>query len=196
MASEDGPLLEEFRNAFQEVSQWIDSAEAKLLESRKSEERALGREIEEWRPKFGNLRSMAEKLVQIFVGQKNDVEPEMKNLGQRFVYLLVLLYVVIHCQCNQMAGLFFNLGRIQRSKCTQWQFFAKVDSKYSQILNKAFKFPNTFEILPKFYLKVSKSFIFLAKSLLGTFYRHLAIFSGHSDHMATIKKLKIEKLFV
>jgi hypothetical protein len=83
-ASEDGPLLEEFRSAFQEVSQWIDSAEAKLLESRKSEERALGREIEEWRPKVGNLRTMAEKLVQIFVGQKNDVEPEMEILGQRW----------------------------------------------------------------------------------------------------------------
>ena len=68
---------------FQEVSQWIDSAEAKLLESRKSEERALGREIEEWRPKVGNLRNMAEKLVQIFVGQKNDVVPEMEMLGQR-----------------------------------------------------------------------------------------------------------------
>lgn len=95
LASEDGPLLEEFRNAFQEVSQWIDSAEAKLLESRKSEERALGREIEEWRPKVGNLRSMAEKLVQIFVGQKNDVEPEMKNLGQRSEpnRFVVLLYI-------------------------------------------------------------------------------------------------------
>jgi hypothetical protein len=33
-AAEDGPLLEEFRSAFQEVSQWIDSAEAKLLEAR------------------------------------------------------------------------------------------------------------------------------------------------------------------
>ena len=54
-----------------------------MLESRKSEERALGREIEEWRPKVGNLRNMAEKLVQIFVGQKNDVEPEMEILGQR-----------------------------------------------------------------------------------------------------------------
>ena len=90
VASEDGPLLEEFRNAFHEVSQWIDSAEAKLLESRKSEERALGREIEEWRPKVGNLRSMAEKLVQIFVGQKNDVEPEMETLGQRFDNLINL----------------------------------------------------------------------------------------------------------
>jgi len=27
---------------------------------------------------------MAEKLVQIFVGQKNDVEPEMEILGQRW----------------------------------------------------------------------------------------------------------------
>jgi hypothetical protein len=55
------------------------------IDPRKSEDRVLGREIEEWRPKFGNLRNMAEKLVQIFVGQKNDVEPEMENLGQRWV---------------------------------------------------------------------------------------------------------------
>ena len=31
------------------------------------------------------------------------------------------------------------------------------------------------------FVKVSKSIIFLVKSFLGNFYRHLAIFSGHTD---------------
>ena len=31
--------------------------------------------------------------------------------------------------------------------------------------------------------KVSKSILFLVKSFLGNFYRHLAIFSGHTDHL-------------
>ena len=30
------------------------------------------------------------------------------------------------------------------------------------------------------FVKVSKSIIFLVKSFLGNFYRHLAIFSGHT----------------
>ena len=32
------------------------------------------------------------------------------------------------------------------------------------------------------FVKVSKSIIFLVKSFLGNFYRHLAIFSGHTDY--------------
>ena len=33
-----------------------------------------------------------------------------------------------------------------------------------------------------------KSIIFVVKSFLGNFYRHLAVFSGHTDH----KKARIE----
>ena len=43
--------------------------------------------------------------------------------------------------------------------------------------------------LPHFYaifVKVSKSFIFLMKSLLGNFSRHLAIFSGHTDYYTNV----------
>ena len=32
----------------------------------------------------------------------------------------------------------------------------------------------------QFFVKVSKSIIFLVKSFLGNFYRRLAIFSGHT----------------
>ena len=33
-----------------------------------------------------------------------------------------------------------------------------------------------------FFVKESKSIIFLVKSFLAKFYRHLAIFSGHTGH--------------
>ena len=41
-----------------------------------------------------------------------------------------------------------------------------------------------------FYVKVSKSFIFVMKSFMGNFYRHLAIFSGYTDHDACNHKMK------
>ena len=86
---DDAPLLTEFREKFQAVNAWIDSTEAKLLSiklsSKANDERSnLGNEVEEWKPKVRDLRSLAEKLVEMFVGQKEDVEPEMKKLGQRW----------------------------------------------------------------------------------------------------------------
>ena len=88
MSQDDAPLFEEFRSAFQEISDWISRAEAKLGTNRESQERAIGQELNEWKPKIGNLRKMAEKLVQLFVNQKEDVEPEMANLDQRWDHIV------------------------------------------------------------------------------------------------------------
>ena len=41
-------------------------------------------------------------------------------------------------------------------------------------------FAQIFHILRQFFVKVSKSLIFLVKSFLGNFYKILAIFSGHT----------------
>ena len=88
MSQEETPLLDEFRSAFQEVSRWINRAEAHLGTNRESQERAIGQEIDEWAPKMGNLRRMAEKLVQLFVNQREDVEPEMASLHQRWEHIV------------------------------------------------------------------------------------------------------------
>ena len=53
-----------------------------------SQERAIGQELDEWKPKIGNLRKMAEKLVQLFVSQKDDVEPEMAKIDQRWDHIV------------------------------------------------------------------------------------------------------------
>ncbi len=88
MSQDEAPLLEEFRSAFQEVSQWITSAEAKLGTNRESQERTIGQEIVEWEPKMGDLHKMAERLVQLFIGQQDEVEPEMKKIDQRWGYIV------------------------------------------------------------------------------------------------------------
>ena len=85
---QETPLLDEFRSAFQEVSRWINRAEAHLGTNRESQERAIGQEIDEWAPKMGNLRRMAEKLVQLFLSQRDDVEPEMASLHQRWEHIV------------------------------------------------------------------------------------------------------------
>lgn len=90
MSQEEGvaPLLDEFRSAFQEVSRWIHRAEAQLGTNRESQERVIGQELDEWEPKMSNLRRMAEKLVQLFVHQSQDVEPEMASLRQRWQHIV------------------------------------------------------------------------------------------------------------
>ena len=85
----DVPLLDEFRTAFQEVSVWINKAEAQLNTNRESQERQVGQEIDDWaRAKMSNLRQMAEKLVQLFVNDCNDVEPEMASLHLRWQHIV------------------------------------------------------------------------------------------------------------
>ena len=88
MSQDETPLLDEFRNAFQEVSRWINKAEAQLGSNRESQERAIGQEIGQWEPKMTNLRRMAEKLVQLFVSQRDDVEPEMASLAVRWEHIV------------------------------------------------------------------------------------------------------------
>ena len=83
------PLLDDFRTAFQEVSVWINKAEAQLNTNRQSQERQVGQEIDDWaRAKMSNLRQMAEKLVELFVKDSNDVEPEMASLHLRWQHIV------------------------------------------------------------------------------------------------------------
>jgi len=82
---EEGQQLQEFRTAFQEVSSWLDQAERKLeRERRESEDRQLGEQMVQLRPKVENLGAMAVRIVERFNSQKMDVEPEMETLGQRW----------------------------------------------------------------------------------------------------------------
>ena len=49
----------------------------------------------------------------------------------------------------------------------------------------------------QFFVNVSKSMIFLMKSFLGNFYRHLVIFSGHTDlndRESVVGKVKEDRL--
>ena len=82
-------LLDDFRTAFQEVSVWINKAEAQLNTNRQSQERQVGQEIDDWaRAKMSNLRQMAQKLVELFVKDSNDVEPEMASLHLRWQHIV------------------------------------------------------------------------------------------------------------
>ena len=72
--------------------------------------------------------------------------------------------VVAQLQCDQICAIYWTLGNFK----SHWQ----------QLIC-----PN----LPHYraiFVKVSKSIIFRVKSFLANFYRHLAIFSGHTAQMA------------
>ena len=44
------------------------------------------------------------------------------------------------------------------------------------------------------FVKVSKSFIFLVTSFLGNFYRHLAIFTGHTAYVPYVPQIRHRNL--
>ena len=79
---EDGKQLHEFRAAFKEVGRWLHQVERKL--ERESEDRQLGEQILELKPKVKNLGDMAVIILEKFTSQRFDVESEMKKLGQRW----------------------------------------------------------------------------------------------------------------
>lgn len=112
MSQDEAPLFEEFRSAFQEISVWINKAEMKLNTNRESQERAIGREIDEWEPKIGNLRKMAEKLVQLFVNQKADVEPEMESINAKWEH------IVREVEKRIMANQAFRMVEVEEIKTT------------------------------------------------------------------------------
>ena len=74
--------LHEFREAFKEVSRWLDQAERKL--ERESEDRLLGEQMMKLKPKVKNLGDMAVQILEKFTSHRFDVESEMETLGQRW----------------------------------------------------------------------------------------------------------------
>ncbi len=76
------------------MSDWIESAEAKLVDlgtsssdrRPSSQERELSLEVERWRPKVTDLRSLSEKLVTLFVeaGGKDEKKEDVEKLGERW----------------------------------------------------------------------------------------------------------------
>ena len=73
-----------------------------------------------------------------------------------------MFFAVSHNQCDQIMK-FIGL-------------WATIQSLWQQLIS-----PNLLHT-QAIFIKVSKSLIFLVKSFWGNFYRHLAIFSGHSAH--------------
>ena len=78
--------LHEFRAAFQEVSSWLDEAERRLERPGRSAavESSLAEELTSLRPKVESLATMAVSIVERFIAQQVDVEPEMEHLEQRW----------------------------------------------------------------------------------------------------------------
>lgn len=88
-AGEEGLLLQEFRSAFQEISSWLETAE-QILDGTKSKEesRQLGEQILNLQPRVDSLGVMADRILEKFTSQSQEVEPEMELLGQRWENVL------------------------------------------------------------------------------------------------------------
>ena len=83
--AEEGAALQEFREVFQEVSGWLDSAEKQLERARRaSEDRQLEEQVAVLRPKVESLGTMAVRVAEQFSSQREDVHGEMVSLGGRW----------------------------------------------------------------------------------------------------------------
>eukprot|EP00094_Tigriopus_californicus_P012072 TCALIF_11665-PA protein Name:"Similar to DMD Dystrophin (Gallus gallus)" AED:0.11 eAED:0.12 QI:11/0.44/0.31/0.89/0.88/0.89/19/143/3398 len=79
---EEPQVLQDFRQAFQSASKWLESAEGKLIHPNQTEH--LHSEVESWRPKIIALKKLAEQSLKVSAGQQEDVQPEMLKLCQRW----------------------------------------------------------------------------------------------------------------
>ena len=78
-------------------------------------------------------------------------------------------------QCDQIGQFFVFWASIQR----RWQQLFNSNCSHCQAI----------------FVKVSKSFIFLLKSFLGNFYRHLAIFTVHTAQQVHLYTLLFDRKF-
>ena len=84
-AEEEGVVLHEFREVFQEVAGWLDSAEKQLERARRaSEDRQLEEQVVLLRPKVESLGTMAVRVAEQYSSQREDVHGEMVSLGGRW----------------------------------------------------------------------------------------------------------------
>ena len=84
-AEEEGAVLHEFREVFQEVAGWLDKAEKQLERARRaSEDRQLEEQVVALRPKVESLGTMAVRVAEQYSSQREDVHGEMVSLGGRW----------------------------------------------------------------------------------------------------------------
>ena len=84
-AEEEGAVLHEFREVFQEVAGWLDKAEKQLERARRaSEDRQLEEQVVLLRPKVESLGTMAVRVAEQYSSQREDVHGEMVSLGGRW----------------------------------------------------------------------------------------------------------------
>ena len=84
-AEEEGVVLHEFREVFQEVAGWLDKAEKQLERARRaSEDRQLEEQVVLLRPKVESLGTMAVRVAEQYSSQREDVHGEMVSLGGRW----------------------------------------------------------------------------------------------------------------
>ena len=81
-STEETMLLQQFREAFQEISKWIENTE-KSLDNGNSN-LAFHDELKVFRPKIDNLGQMAVAIIETGAGNSVDVEPEIESLQQRW----------------------------------------------------------------------------------------------------------------
>lgn len=82
VGQEEPQVLQDFRQAFQSASKWLESAEGKLIHPNQTEH--LQSEVETWRPKISALKELADQSLKVSAGQHEDVQPEMLKLCQRW----------------------------------------------------------------------------------------------------------------
>ena len=111
---DDEPLVKDFRSAYQKTLSFIEETEAKLADLNRSpkEKDSLQRDLGEWKPEMSRLRTLAEKLVQQFVSQRGEVEPEMKALDRRWAD--IIQQVELRLQKNQS----FKMVEVEEIKTT------------------------------------------------------------------------------
>ena len=81
-STEESLLLQEFREVFQEISSWLETAEKQL--DKPGTKYNFDAELQKFRPKIDNLGHMAIRIVEKFANQSVDIEPEIESLQLRW----------------------------------------------------------------------------------------------------------------
>ena len=83
-SGDESILLSEFRGLFQEISSWLENTEDKI----DGKDQNIGEQIISYQPKVDQLGDMASRLLERYSNNREDIEPEMENLGQRWEMIL------------------------------------------------------------------------------------------------------------
>ncbi len=83
-SGDESILLSEFRDLFQEISTWLEDTEERI----NGKDQNIGEQIIKYQPKVDQLGDMASRLLDRYSNNREDIEPEMENLGQRWESIL------------------------------------------------------------------------------------------------------------